>query len=96
MLWFWVVSIFASVSAALFFVTILFERIQQNKNKKIPARKWMLFVMVIVFLVAILPQDVASTHEYMERLKKYGGTFYILILPVVLFVIDNIKRRKQV
>lgn len=96
MLWFWVVSIFASVSAALFFVTILFERMQQNRNKKIPARKWMIFVMVIVFLVAVLPQDVASTHEYMEILKKYGGTFYILILPVVLLIIDNIKRGRQV
>ena len=52
--------------------------------------------MVIVFLVAVLPQDVASTHEYMELLKKYGGTFYILILPVVLLLVDNIKRRKQV
>ena len=67
-----------------------------QQNKKIPARKWILFVMVIVFLVAVLPQDVASTHEYMELLKKYGGTFYILILPVVLLLVDNIKRRKQV
>lgn len=95
MLWFWVASLFASISAALFFVTILFERIQQNKNKKIPARKWMIFVMIVVFVVAVFPQDVAKTYDYMKLLKQYGGVFYILILPVVLLILDSIKGGKQ-
>ncbi len=96
MLWFWVASIFASVSAALFFVTIIFERIQYNKNKKIPARKWIIFVMIMIFLVAVLPQNVANVYDYMEKLKLYGGTFYILILPVILLILDSIKGGKQI
>lgn len=93
MLWFWVASIFASVSAALFFVTVIFERIQ--KNKKIPARKWMIFVMIVVFVVAVLPQDVAQTYDYIKLLKQYGGVFYVLILPVVLLLLDSIKGGKR-
>ena len=94
MLWFWVASIFASVSAALFFSTILLERVQ--KNHKIPARKWIFIIMIIVYAVAVLPQDIASTYDYMKVLKQYGGVFYILILPVLLLILDNLKRRKQI
>ncbi len=94
MLWFWVASIFASISAALFFSTILFERIQ--KNHSIPARKWIFIIMIIVYVVAVLPQDIASTYDYMERLKQYGGVFYILVLPVLLLILDSLKRRKQI
>ena len=94
MLWFWVASIFASVSAAFFFSTILLERVQ--KNHKIPARKWIFIIMIIVYAVAVLPQDIASTYDYMKVLKQYGGVFYILILPVLLLILDNLKRRKQI
>ena len=95
LLWFWVASIFASVSAGLFFVTVILERMQSDKSKKIPARRWLIGIVVIVFLIALFPQDVAQTYDMMEKLKQYGGIFYILILPVVLLLLDTIKRRKQ-
>ena len=52
--------------------------------------------MIIVYAVAVLPQDIASTYDYMKVLKQYGGVFYILILPVLLLILDNLKRRKQI
>ncbi len=52
--------------------------------------------MIMIFLVAVLPQNVANVYDYMEKLKLYGGTFYILILPVVLLILDSIKGGKQI
>ncbi len=95
LLWFWVASIFASVSAGLFFVTVILERMQPQKSQKISARKWLIGIIIVVFAVALLPQNVAQTYDMMENLKVYGGVFYILVLPVLLLLLDTIKKRRK-
>lgn len=91
MLWFWVASVFASVSAALFFSMIVFSRIFQKNHTG--NRKW-LFVIVPIFLwVAVAPSSAAKATEWLEAVKLYPGEFYILLLPVILLFIDIVKGR---
>lgn len=89
MLWFWTVSVFASVSAGLFFASIIMVRIVKKASAY--NGKWLLLGLIPLYLTAILPGSAASATAYMEVVKKIGGGFYILLLPAILLLLSRAK-----
>lgn len=93
MMWFWMVSAFASVSASIFFVTIILQRAFQREKTR--TSRWLFLVAPGVFLIMLLPSNIATAFKSMEKIKYYGDGFYILILPFVLLFFDSVKRRMK-
>ncbi len=92
MLWFWVISAFASVSAALFYTTVLFRDIFPNAIKR--RRKWLFISTPLVFIIAVLPSDMVQTYQYLDWLKKYPGVLYVFIIPLLIWFVSYRKGEK--
>lgn len=89
MLWFWTASVFASVSAGIFFAGVIMERLIHSPQKV--RGKWLGLGLALVYVVAILPGSAASAEEMLEVLKVIGGGFYILVLPAILLICNWAK-----
>lgn len=92
-LWFWVVSSFASVSAAVFFSSVLLRDIFPNGLRY--RRSWLYLCVPIIFIASVFPSDLVKTYEYLEWLKKYPGVFYIFIVPVIILLVDYVRGGKK-
>ena len=89
MLWFWVISAFASVSATLFYTTVLFRDIFPNAIQR--RRRWLFLSTPLVFIIAVLPSDMVQTYRYLDWMKRYPGVFYVFIIPLILWMASGRK-----
>ena len=89
-MWFWIISSFAGVSAGLYFVSILLGRLTKKKEKR---NIFVYAAMAVVFLVSLLPSDVTQTYQMIDFCNQYFGFLYIFIIPIILYFIA--KRKKK-
>lgn len=85
---FWIVSVFAIVNAGFFFSSVVLKDVIK-KGKHI---YYILALIPIVFIASYLPDDVAEIFDYMWSLHLTLGVFFMLILPVLLWVTAWIRR----
>ena len=89
MLWFWTVSVFASVGAGMFFSVVIAARLtQMPKGAK---GKWLLTALLVVYFTAVLPGSAASATAYMDAVRILGGGFYMILLPGLLLILCSAK-----
>lgn len=90
MMWFFTASAFASLSASVFFSVLGLNRI--FKSKRIKESNWLFLVAPLIFIIAIFPDNIAQTYKLLEHVKFYGGIVYLLILPILLYLLSKGKR----
>lgn len=87
---FWILSVFMLVSAGLHFTSIIFSRL----TKATESYHFVLPLLPILYILALLPQNVVQTYTIMNWFEKYFGLAYLLVIPLLLIVIAKIKGDK--
>lgn len=89
-MWFWVVSAFASVSAGIFFTSFIFSEILEKKRKR---KGLLLVILPILFFISVIPEDIASAYLFLSKVTLYGSGFYLFLLPTILLVLSIIQKK---
>lgn len=87
---FWIISIFMMVNAGIFFSSLLFKDVIKKGTHTI----YICICIPIIYLISFLPQDIYSVYKILDIFNFTFGTFYILALPIILFLVAKIRGLK--
>ena len=88
---FWIISIFMIVNAGIFFSSILFKDITKSKTHI----KFILALIPIIYIVSYLPNNIATVYKIIDICYFTFGVFYIVILPIILYITIKIRGIKN-
>lgn len=80
LLWFWMVSAFLYLCGALFFGSVCSARIFRQKQEK--QRYWLLLWVPLLFVGAMLPQDMESAYDFRNLVQPFLSAFLLAVLPL--------------
>lgn len=92
-IWFAIVSIFAAINAGIYFTTVIFSRLTKNEEKR---RRWLWLVVPAIFIISLLPSDMAQSYEIMKKILLYLGGIFLFIIPILLFILSELNGKKKV
>jgi len=88
MMSFWILSVFAMISAGLFFSTVAAKSVL-----KVGKHKYYLIVVgIMAFALSLFLNDMDLVYEIMDMNFLYLGTAYMLVLPAILLILAKIRR----
>lgn len=87
---FWIVAIFVIINTGIFFSSIMAKDILK-KGKHI---NYIWVFMVIIYILSFMPKNISKVYEFFNIYNYTFELFYILILPVMLFIIAKIRGLK--
>lgn len=88
----WMVSVFTSLSVALYGSSFIFSRLLKTNEMKpfvIPAA-------IIIYFIGSLPENLAEKISYSDKAVSMTSIITLLIVPVLYFIISKVKGKKQV
>ncbi|MDR2899200.1 MAG: endospore germination permease [Clostridiales bacterium] len=85
---FWIMSVFLSVNAGLFFSSLVIK----SAVKKRKHSYYLLMVTGIVFVISLFMKDMEMVYKLMDSVFLYFGITYMLIVPALLLLIANAKK----
>jgi len=87
MMSFWILSIFAMISAGLFFGAVAAKSaIKVGKHKH-----YMFAITAVTFVLSFVINDVDMVYRIKELNFIYLGTMYMLILPAILLILAKLR-----
>ena len=92
LLWFWMVSACIFLSGTVYYGSFLGMRLFRQKTEK--RKKWLWGWVTLLFLVSLLPQNMAEAYRLRLLFAPWLNFFYLLILPAILLILR--KRRELV
>ncbi len=85
---FWIIMVFASTSAGLFFSAV----IMKDLFKKLTHTKYIFISAITMFIISILPIHLPLVVDLLHYVDSIFGLFYMVILPIVLLFIIKIRK----
>jgi len=87
MMSFWILSVFAMISAGLFFSAVAAKSaLKVGKHKH-----YMLVIAALTFILSFVLHDIDVVYQIKELNFIYLGTVYMLILPAVLLILAIVR-----
>lgn len=87
MMTFWMFTAFMYVNGIVFFVSYLIKDVFNLKR-----RDFIVFPLVpILYLLALIPNNVIQTYNWLELFTKYTGIVFSLAIPIILYAIAKIR-----
>ncbi len=87
----WTLVVFASIAPSCFGAALIISKLTKSNEYK----HYVLPIIPIVYLLSLVPDNLAITYEYMDLFTYYIGTFVSIILPVLYFVISLFKKQRK-
>jgi len=88
MMSFWILSVFAMVSAGLFFASVAAKSaLKVGKHKH-----YLIIISILTFILSFILNDIDLVYQVKELNFFYMGTVYMLILPIILLVMAKLRR----
>lgn len=84
---FWIVSVFAVVSASLFFSSLMLRDVVKKGRRSI----YVLLAAVIIFAVSFYPENLVRTFEINNFINTTLGVFYMFVLPPVMLITAKLR-----
>lgn len=91
LIWLWMVTTFLYVSGMIFFGIELFNRL--FRTKKITRNRWLILLAPLLFIVALLPKDMAGAYWLRAGVAPWLSGIFFILLPILMLFIDVIKGR---
>ena len=92
LLWFWMVSVCIFLSGTLFYGSFLGMRLFRQRSEK--RRKWMVICLFLLFGLSLLPENLAEAYRFRMLVSPWLNLFYLLVLPVILWVLAKRRGRE--
>ncbi|QXM06785.1 GerAB/ArcD/ProY family transporter [Crassaminicella indica] len=86
----WMLSVFMTLAVLYFGASLIASELLKSKEQNYFA----LPILLIIYFIALIPDNIAQTYDYIEIFSNYLASFYIVILPIFLFIISVFKKRK--
>ena len=88
----WIVSVFTSLSVALYGSSFIFSRVLKTNEMK----PFVIPVAALVLLVGNLPENIAEKIYYSNIAVNFISMITLAIVPITYFTISKIKDKKKV
>lgn len=89
MLALWVITIFTTVVSLFYICTYTISKIIGTKEQK----QYVLPLSIIIYYISLQPQDIAQLSKWTSNVLKYGNTFFMYAIPLILLIISSFSRR---
>lgn len=86
----WFVSVFMTLAVAYFCASLILSRVIKSKEQNY----LVLPLLIPIYYVAMFPDNLAQAVDYTNQYSNYMGTFYMVLLPILLLVISLFKRKR--
>lgn len=90
MMWFWIISAFANLSAGVFFPALITSHI---RGKHGPSRGAVFFAAVALVGISLLPPNIRSVYQWLVFCNFYLGGFYLFVMPILLFLLVKVRKK---
>ncbi|WP_250277777.1 GerAB/ArcD/ProY family transporter [[Clostridium] colinum] len=88
---FWIISIFMMVNAGMFFSSLIFKDVA-----KVGTHTTFICICIpIVYFISFLPSNITVVYKIMDIFYFTFGVFYIVILPILLYVVAKVRGLKS-
>lgn len=87
----WVMVVYGTLGPFLHFTGVILGNILKTKEHEI----FIPFLLPIVYIIALLPNNLVQTNEIMGSILNYASLLSIFIIPTIIFILAYIKRRKK-
>ncbi len=88
---FWIISIFMMVNAGMFFASLIFKDIA-----KVGTHTTFICICIpIIYFISFLPANITVVYKIMDVFYFTFGIFYIVILPIVLYIVAKVRGLKN-
>lgn len=88
---FWIISIFMMANAGIFFSSLIFKDIA-----KIGTHTTFICICIpIIYIISFLPANITEVYIIMDKFYLTFGIFYIVILPLALYIVGKIRGLKN-
>lgn len=84
----WVLIVFTTLGPSLFAEASLLSKVLKHKEHNYIV----LLILPIIYIVALIPENLAAIYEYMDMFTYFLGTFVSVIMPVILLIVAWIKK----
>ena len=88
MMSFWILSVFAMISAGMFFSAVASKSIFKVGKHKY----YLLIIAAVTFVLSFVLEDTRLIDQVKELNFIYLGTVYMLILPTILLILAKVRR----
>jgi len=85
----WVFGVFTSLAPVLYGIAVILSGLFKAKEHNY----FVLPVIPIIYVLSLVPDNLASVYAYMDIFTNYLGTFAIIVVPVVFFIMALFKRK---
>ncbi len=92
MMSFWIFTVFALINAFVYFIGVAAHKTFQTKDYYY----WILPALPIIYIVALLPDNVVETQEWALFVAKYIDIVFLLIIPLVLLFVARLRKMGEV
>lgn len=85
----WLLSIFMTVVGTYFGAVFLLGRLIKSKE-----HNYLVVPLIpIIYLLALVPENVAVVYDYLGKYSQIGGTTFAVVIPILLLIISFFKKK---
>lgn len=84
----WSLVVFTTLAALLYASSLVLSKLFRGSEHKY----FVLPTIPIVYIMSLIPDNLASAYEYVGETTNYLGVFIAVLLPIILFVITLFKK----
>ncbi|MFZ5968821.1 MAG: GerAB/ArcD/ProY family transporter [Bacillota bacterium] len=88
----WILSVFLTLAVIYYGAAVIMSWIIKSKEYNY----FVLPLLPIILLLSMIPDNVAQASKFLDIFSLYVGTFYVVILPILLLIISFFKKEKGV
>ena len=87
MMSFWILSVFAMISAGMFFLAVASKSVFKVGKH----RHYLLIIAAVTFALSFMLEDARLIERIKELNFIYLGTTYMLIVPMILLILAKLR-----
>lgn len=83
---FLVISVFAAISAGIYFIAFICSRLGKTKHS---INRFAWISLPIILIISCYPSSVEHAYRLFDLLTRYFGLFYFIIVPIALLILSR-------
>ncbi|WP_168198360.1 GerAB/ArcD/ProY family transporter [Crassaminicella thermophila] len=86
----WIFSVFMTLVVLYFGASLILSRVLKSREQNY----FVLPILPIIYYISLIPDNIAQVNDYIDLLSNYLGSFYVIILPLLLLGVSIFRKKK--
>jgi len=87
----WVLVVLTALGPAIYGSSLILSNLFKGKE----FNYYVLPLVPIIYIISLIPDNLAQSYEYMEIFTYYFGTFASIFIPILYFVVSLLKKKEK-